>query len=169
VDFSQPFYLSGLGVAVRSSPPSAWRLIVQAAGSFGFAQAISALVGLAVGVGILVWLLERQRNEDFGGGVANGLGTSIWWSAETMTQASTGNLAPRTLPGRVLAVLWMAASVLALAIFTASVTSTPTTRKLQGLVTDVNDLPRVRVGTVEGAATTGFLDERRVRNRTGRA
>jgi ABC-type amino acid transport substrate-binding protein len=166
IDFSQPFYLSGLGVAVRSSPPSAWRLIVQTAGSFGFAQAISALVGLAVSVGILVWLLERRKNEDFGGGVAKGLGTSIWWSAETMTQASTGNLAPRTLPGRVLAVLWMAASVLALAIFTASVTSTLTTRKLRGLVAEVNDLSRVRVGAVAGAATTGFLDERRVRYRT---
>jgi polar amino acid transport system substrate-binding protein len=97
VDFSQPFYLSGLGVAVPSAPPSAWRLIAHTVGSFGFVQAILALVGLAAGVGILVWMFERRHNEDFGGGAVKGLGTSIWWSAETMTQASTGYLAPNDL------------------------------------------------------------------------
>ena len=166
VDFSQPFYLSGLGVAVPSAPPSAWRLIEQTVGSFGFAQAILALVGLAAGVGILVWMFERRHNEDFGGGAVKGLGTSIWWSAETMTQASTGYLAPRTLPGRMLAILWMAASVIAIAVFTASVTSTLTTHKLQGLVSGVNDLAAVRVGVVGGSATTAFLDERRIRYQT---
>jgi polar amino acid transport system substrate-binding protein len=166
VDFSQPFYLSGLGVAVPSAPPSAWRLIAHTVGSFGFVQAILALVGLAAGVGILVWMFERRHNEDFGGGAVKGLGTSIWWSAETTTQASTGYLAPRTLPGRMLAILWMAASVIAIAVFTASVTSTLTTHKLQGLVSGVNDLAAVRVGVVGGSATTAFLDERRIRYQT---
>jgi polar amino acid transport system substrate-binding protein len=163
VDFSQPFYLSGLGIAVPSAPPSAWTLIAHTVGSFGFVQAILALVGLAAGVGILVWLFERRHNEDFGGGPVKGLGTSIWWSAETMTQASTGYLAPRTLPGRMLAIVWMAASVIAIAVFTAAVTSTLTTRKLQGLVSGVNDLATVRVGVLGGSATTTFLDERRIR------
>ena len=62
-----------------------------------------------------------------------GLGTSIWWSAETMTQASMGFLAP-TLPGRMLAILWMAASVIAIAVFLASVTSTLTTRKIHWVI-----------------------------------
>ncbi|WP_262270412.1 transporter substrate-binding domain-containing protein [Microvirga yunnanensis] len=162
LDFSQPFYLSGLGIAVPSARPSAWQLIIDTVGSFGFVQAILALVGLAVGIGLLIWLFERRHNEDFGGGAVKGLGTSIWWSAETMTQASTGYLAPRTLPGRILAIVWMAASVVALAVFTASVTSTLTTRKLQGLVSGVNDLTAVRVGVVVGSATTAFLDERRI-------
>jgi polar amino acid transport system substrate-binding protein len=128
-------------------------------------QAILALVGLAAGAGILVWLFERRHNEDFGG-AAKGLGTSISWSAETMTQASTGYLAPRTLPGRMLAIVWMAASVIALAILTAGVTSTLTTRKLQGLVSGVNDLAATRVGVVGATATTEFLTERRIRYQT---
>jgi len=165
VDFSQPFYVSGLGIAVPSEPPSVWALITKTVGSFSFIQAILALVGLAAVVGLLVWLFERRRNEVFGGGV-KGLGASIWWSAETMTQASTGYVAPTTLPGRMLAIMWMAASVVAIAIFTASVTATLTTSNLHGIVTGVNDLARSRVGVVGSTATPAFLDARRIRYQT---
>jgi ABC-type amino acid transport substrate-binding protein len=146
LDFSQPFYLSGLGIAVPSASPTAWTLIVRTLTSVGFLQAILALIGLTLVVGLLIWFVERRHNEDFGGGAIKGLGTSIWWSAEAMTQASTGHLAPKTGIGRALAVLWMVASIVAIAVFTASVTSTLTAGKLQGLVTNVNDLASVRVG-----------------------
>ena len=80
-----------------------------------------------------------------------------------MTQASTGHLAPRTGIGRALAILWMIASIVAIAVFTASVTSTPDGGKLQGLVTTVSDLSGVRVGAVQGSATEDYLTTRRIR------
>ena len=79
-----------------------------------------------------------------------------------MTQASTGHLAPRTGIGRALAVLWMIASIVAIAVFTASVTSTLTAGKLQGLVTSASDLSSVRVGAVRGSATEEYLTSRRI-------
>ncbi|MBZ6079150.1 transporter substrate-binding domain-containing protein [Microvirga puerhi] len=162
LDFSQPFYLSGLGIAVPSASPTAWMLIVRTLTSVGFLQAILALIGLTLVVGLLIWFIERRHNEDFGGGVIKGLGTSIWWSAEAMTQASTGHLTPKTGLGRALAILWMVASIVAIAVFTASVTSTLTAGKLQGLVTTVNDLTSVRVGAVQGSATEQYLTARRI-------
>lgn len=162
LDFSQPFYLSGLGIAVPSASPTAWVLIVRTLTSMGFLQAILALIGLTLAVGLLIWFFERRHNEDFGGGAIKGLGTSIWWSAEAMTQASTGHLAPRTGIGRALAVLWMIASIVAIAVFTASVTSTLTAGKLQGLVTSASDLSSVRVGAVQGSATEEYLTGRRI-------
>ena len=165
MDFSHSFYVSGLGIAIPSAPPLVRTLILRTVASVGFLQAILALIGLSAVVGLLVWLFERRRNEVFGGGV-KGLGTSIWWSAETMTQASTGYVAPTTLPGRILAITWMAASVITIAIFTAAVTASLTTSKLHGIVTGVSDLAKSRVGVVGGTATTAFLDERRIRYRT---
>ena len=53
--------------------------------------------------------------------------------------------------------------VIAIAVFTASVTSTLTTRKIQGLVYGVSDLARARVGVVGTSATTSFLDKRLIR------
>lgn len=162
LDFSHPFYLSGLGIAVPSASPTAWTLIVRTLTSVGFVQAILALIGLTLAVGLLIWFIERRHNEDFGGGAIKGLSTSIWWSAEAMTQASTGHLAPRTGLGRTLAVFWMVASIVAIAVFTASVTSTLTAGKLQGLVTTVGDLASARVGAVQGSSTEEYLISRRI-------
>lgn len=163
LDFSQPFYVTGLGIAVPSTSPSFWTSIINTLASFGFLQAVGALLGLTLLVGVLIWLFERRHNEDFSGPAAKGIGTSIWWSTEAMTQASTGYIAPKTLPGRALAVLWMVVSIIALAVFTAGVTSALTTRQLQGLVNNASDLGKVRVGAVQGSATIDYLVGQRIR------
>lgn len=162
LDFSQPFYRTGLGIAVSLTGASRWMLIVNTMMSFGFLQAVGALIGLALLVGFLIWLFERRRNEHFSGG-ARGIGASIWWSAEAMTQASTGVRAPITLAGRTLAILWMAVSIIAIAVFTAGVTTALTTRALQGMVTNVNDLAAVRVGAVEDSSTVDYLNHQRIK------
>ena len=93
VDFSQPFYETGLGIAVSVNSVSVWREIIRTMISAGFLQAAGALIGISLLVGALVWLFERRHNDDFGGPAGRGLGASIWWSAEAMTQASTGHRA----------------------------------------------------------------------------
>lgn len=163
IDFSQPFYHTGLGIAVSLTGGARWMVILNTILSFGFLQAVGALVGLALLVGILIWLFERRRNEHFGG--ARGIGTSIWWSAEAMTQASTGVRAPITLAGRTLAILWMAVSIIAIAVFTAGVTSALTTRTLQGLVNNVGDLASVRVGAISDSSSVDYLTGQRIKFR----
>jgi ABC-type amino acid transport substrate-binding protein len=107
-------------------------------------------------------MFERRHNESFGGGVARGLGSSFWWSAIAMTQAGASQNAPRTLPGRALAIAWMIASVVTIAVFTAGITSTLTKRELQGAVHGVNDLRSVRVGAVAGTATVDYLEREKI-------
>jgi polar amino acid transport system substrate-binding protein len=101
VDFNTPFYVTGLGIAVPAGEDASWLPIVHTLTSFGFIQAIAVLIGLAVVVGLVVWFLERRYNKHFGGGVARGLGTGVWWSAMAMTQRHTGDIAPRTHAGRI--------------------------------------------------------------------
>ena len=98
VDFTQPFYATGLGIAVPVGGEANWLPILRTLTSFGFAQAIIALIGLALVVGLLVWFFERHHNEDFGGSLSKGLSSGVWWSTVAMTQRSTGNFGPRTLP-----------------------------------------------------------------------
>ncbi|MDP9810001.1 ABC-type amino acid transport substrate-binding protein [Rhizobium tibeticum] len=166
VDFSQPFYDTGLGIAVSVNSVSVWREIIRTMISAGFLQAAGALIGISLLVGALVWLFERRHNDDFGGPVGRGLGASIWWSAEAMTQASTGHRGPITIAGRALAIIWMVVSIITIAVFTASVTSALTTRQMRGLVNGVEDLPNVRVGTLANSATIGFLDGERIKHST---
>jgi ABC-type amino acid transport substrate-binding protein len=77
VDFTQPFYSTGLGIAVPTNE-SQWVAIVRALMSFGFFKAILALLGIALGVGLLIWLFERGRTHHFGRGM-KGLGAGLWW------------------------------------------------------------------------------------------
>ena len=162
LDFTQPFYTTGLGIAVSTREENRWLPIFRTFLSFGFLQAIVALVGIAMGVGILVWLCERRHNDNFGGGVAKGLGSSFWWSAIAMTQAGAAQNAPTTLAGRALAVGWMITSVVTIAVFTAGLTAALTKRELQGVVHGVNDLRSVRVGAVAGTATLDYLQRERI-------
>ncbi|MDW6025283.1 transporter substrate-binding domain-containing protein [Mesorhizobium sp. BAC0120] len=166
VDFSQPFYSAGLGIAVPVRRALLWPEISRTLTSSGFFQAAGVLIGLALFMGALIWLFEHRHNEDFGGGAAQGLGASIWWSAEAMTQASTGLRGPKTMAGRALAIIWMIGSIITIAVFTASVTSALTTREIRGLVNGLDDLPRVRVGAVGGTSSIGFLDAERIRYRS---
>jgi polar amino acid transport system substrate-binding protein len=162
VDFTEPFYATGLGIAVPIGGEASWLPVIRTMMSFGFAQAIAALVGLAIVVGLLVWLIERRHNEHFGGSVTKGLSTGVWWSTVAMTQRHTGDLGPRTLPGRAVAILWMVVSIIAIAIFTASITSVLTIKHLQGSVHEVADLSSVRVGAVAGTSTEDTLSRFRI-------
>jgi polar amino acid transport system substrate-binding protein len=162
VDFTEPFYVTGLGIAVPAGGEASWAPIIHTLTSFGFAQAIAALIGLALLFGLVLWLVERRHNEHFGGGVAKGLSTGVWWSTVAMTQRHTGDLGPSTLPGRIVAIVWMVASIIAIAIFTASITSVLTIKHLQGTVHEVGDLSAVRVGAVAGTSTEDALTQLKI-------
>lgn len=157
LDFTSSFFSTGLGIAVAAGGPPSWMPVINALTSFGFAQAVLALIGLALAVGLIVWFFERRHNEEFGGSLARGLSSSVWWTTVAMTQRGIGNFGPRTMPGRAIAMLWMVGSIIAIAVFTAGITSALTVRKLQGTVHGAADLSAVRVGSVAGTSGEATL------------
>jgi len=162
VDFTPSFYSTGFGIAVPAGGEASWRPVVRAITSFGFLQSIVVLIGLALLVGIVVWLIERRHNEEFGGGIARGLSSSVWWTTVAMTQRGIGHRGPRTMPGRAVAMFWMVGSIIATAIFTASITSVLTVKQLRGVVHDVGDLTQVRVGVVLNTSTEDVMAHMRL-------
>lgn len=162
MDFTAAFYATGLGIAVAAGSGVTWTPVVRALTSFGFLQAVLALIGLALMVGVLVWLFERRHNEEFGGGLKKGLSSSVWWTTVAMTQRGIGMAGPRTLPGRMIAMLWMVGSIIVIAVFTAGITAALTVRSLQGSVQGVTDLSKVKVGAIGGTSTEVALARMRV-------
>ena len=51
LDFTQPFYTTGLGIAVPAGGEPTWLPVIRTMKSFGFAQAILVLIGSALAVG----------------------------------------------------------------------------------------------------------------------
>jgi polar amino acid transport system substrate-binding protein len=166
VDFSVSYFHTGTGVAVETDHLANWTPVIRSIASFSFAQAAIALLGLAFLAGFLIWLFEHRANEGFGGGVAHGLSSGVLWSTHTMTQRVVGGAAPTTLPGRIVAIVWMIVSVIAIAVFTAGITSALTTKRLHGAVNSLGDLSNVRVGVIQGSATEDALSRMRTRYRT---
>jgi len=67
MDFSHPFYTSGLGIAVPHHAAGGWSML-RAVFSWKFVQALAALLLVLAAVGIAIWLLERRANPgQFGG------------------------------------------------------------------------------------------------------
>jgi ABC-type amino acid transport substrate-binding protein len=160
-DFTQPYYQSGLGVAVAGGVAN-WLPIVRTFLSIRFFGAILVLLVIALIVGMFIWLFERGQNNHFGGTPARGLTSGIWWSAVAMTQAGAAQGAPSSLPGRLLAVVWMIVSIITIAVFAGGITSAITTHQLQGLVRNLDDLRSLRVGVVNGTSSVDFLDQQRI-------
>ena len=163
VDFTQPFYSTGLGIAVPRDAGITWWPIVGNVFSLGFLRAVGVLFAVSLAVGVVLWLIERRHNEHFGTH-RRGLGSSIWWSAVAMTQGggSAGEKVPVTLVGRLIAILWMVASVIVIASFTAALTSQLALKQLRGTVHGETDLRYVRVAAIAGTETTEYLSHQQI-------
>ncbi len=164
VDFSTPYFYTGVGVAVPIDRVASWLPVFRSIMSVGFLQAVLALLGLALLMGVLIWTLERRANEGFGGTIAHGVGSGVWWSTAAMTQRVVAGAVPSTTAGRVVAVVWMIASIVAVAIFTAGLTSTLTTRRLHGVIASRGDLVSLRVGVVRGTSSVETIIRMRIRH-----
>jgi polar amino acid transport system substrate-binding protein len=165
VDFTQPYYSTGLGITVRRVSVFDWMSLVKGLFSLSLLEMLLLLVTAAILVGFIVWLIERRHTEHFSGGVKHGLGSSLMWSARTLTQAMPEK-GPTTLLGRIIAVTWLAVAVTSVAVFTAGLTTYFTTHQLEGYVRGVQDLYSVRVGVVIDTSAVDYLRAERIRFRT---
>jgi len=162
-DFSHPFYTSGLGIAVvpRQSG-GVWGFIVSLF-SFRFLSAIVALGFVLFLVGFLIWIFERKKNPDeFGGSVIKGLGAGFWWSSVTMTTVGYGDKSPKSVGGRIIAIVWMFGSIIVISGFIAGIASSLTLSQLESPVQGPSDLVKVRVGTVKASTSADYLRGERV-------
>ena len=163
VDFTHPFYVTGLGIAVPHRPAGSWGAI-SSMFSLDFLWVLFLLLGLLLFWGFLVWLFERHENRDeFGGSTAEGIGSGFWWAAVTMTTVGYGDKSPKTLGGRVIGFLWMFTAIIVISFFTASIASSLTVTQLDSRVNGPADLPNARVGILQQSATQSYLEAEGIR------
>lgn len=163
IDFSHPFYTTGLAIAARAEP-TGFLGSFKKLFSTDFLYAIAGLGGLLLFVGFLLWLAERKGNaEQFGGSTAEGVGAGFWWAAVTMTTVGYGDKAPTTFAGRVIGLIWMFAAILLISGFTAAIATSLTVNSLDSKVNGLDDLNSVKVVTVANSSSAEFLDEERIR------
>lgn len=163
LDFSHPYYITGLGIAIDYDKRSKLLDHIKSIFSIALLKIVFLLTFLLFCVGFVIWLLERKRNpEQFGGSKLNGIESGFWWSAVTMTTVGYGDKAPSTRGGRLVGIFWMFAGIIMISSFTAAITSELTVSQLETKIKGPDDLLNVRVGTVQGSTSESYLKSRQI-------
>jgi len=159
MDFSHPFFTTGLGIAINQKAGGSWSDVVSGIFSRGFIQILLSLSVLLLICGLLVWMFERRGNpEQFGGRPMKGIGSGFWWAAVTMTTVGYGDKAPKTLGGRLVGLVWMFAGIIVISSFTAAITSSLTLSTLGSIISGPKDLYNVKVATVSHSTSEQYLN-----------
>jgi polar amino acid transport system substrate-binding protein len=156
MQFTVPYYVTGLGIAVRETRGRA-HILLDNALSVTFLEILGSLLAVLLVVGAFFWMFERRTNPEFGGRHVHGLGSGLWLAVVTMTTVGYGDKSPRTFGGRLIAAVWMFVSLLLVATFTGTVASLLTADRLGPAVLKPEDLYRVQVATVAGTGSATLL------------
>jgi polar amino acid transport system substrate-binding protein len=158
IDFSFPYFDSGLRIAVRANHKAgigaAFRAIPWVTIGHLFAAAIVIIFLLTN----LLWLIERRRGGKSAKGYLSAVGDGLW---RTMLVISTLN-ADRDAPviKRLVTVLSWLFGVILIAELPATVTSTQTVARLESAIRGPDDLPGKTIASVPGTAAGDYLTER---------
>jgi len=160
IDFSHPYYRSGLAIAVSRERDSGILDVFRALTSGPFLATLGTLLALLFATGAVIWVVERRKNPaHFDTEPVSGIGQGFWWAAVTMTTVGYGDKVPITPLGRVIGVVWMFAALILTAVFTAQLASSFTVNRISGPVASVSDLERARVGVVGKSPSDDYLGQ----------
>lgn len=158
LDFSHPFFTTGLAIATAPSNDSPVWTALSAMFTWTWLAVALSVFAAIVAVGVLLWFVERKANADM-----DAPSEGFWSSLTMLLTASFTPPEPRTALGRTLAALWVVISLVTLTFFTGVVTSALTVQSLQGRVRGVEDLPNMRVGAIGGSTGAQWLANERIR------
>ena len=158
VRFLQQHHLTTLGLA-RPQKSRLWQ-IVKGVFNLQLLWIVLSLSALLAVIGTLIYFMERKENdEQFGGdrNLAEGIGSGFWWAGVTMTTIGYGDKAPRTLGGRIVAMLWMLIAMAVSASLTAAIVSAVNSKQSFDFP---DDLSGVKVGAPEASPAEAYLSDR---------
>jgi len=160
IDFSHPYYTAGLAIATKARDYRSWVGALRPFLSPAFLKTVAALALVLLTVGWLVWMFERKKNSaQFGGSPVQGIGSSFWWSAVTMTTVGYGDKAPVSLGGRIIAIIWMFTGIIIISSFTAAITTSLTVNRLEPKISGPQDLVHIQCGTLDGSTGQSHLEQ----------
>ena len=158
-DLLPAYYAAALGAA--SPPTSGLWATVKRLFSPTFLKIALALSILLLIVGLVAWAFERDQDDDEGFDEGpTGIWDGFWWAGVTMSTIGYGDLVPKSVGGRILALVWMVVSMGVTAALTAAVVSAlGVGQGSSGSLRVPDDLRGKRVGVVAGSSAEAVLRE----------
>jgi polar amino acid transport system substrate-binding protein len=125
MDYSFPLGSTRLAVATLPEKiQHPWWTAVKIFFSWSTFKILLWLCLVLIVLGTIFWLIERNSNPDhFGGDRIKGIGSGIYWVGSTLASGVCFGIALKSLPARILGLIWMLACAVALSALIASLTS----------------------------------------------
>jgi polar amino acid transport system substrate-binding protein len=158
VDFSQPFYESGLSILVNAQTQSSLALVAKSLFNADFVKLVGVVFAMLFVTAHLVWLFERKYNpEQFPAPYLRGVWESAWWAISTILSGGCDAKGPVVIGGRIVGAFWMLVCIVFITYFTASITTIMTVNQLSSDINGPSDLPGRPVATVKGTTAERYL------------
>jgi len=159
VDFSHPFFDSGLIVAVMETQDNrSLDFVVHILKVIGYSLLVF-FIGLTV-VAHMIWFLEKSDADprSFPTDYKKGIMDAYWWAVVTMTTVGYGDKCPKKVIGRIIASVWMIIGIIWFAAFTASLSSTLTLNRIDhGEIKGLSDLGSKSVSVIKGTTSENYM------------
>ena len=116
-----------------------------------------------VALGHIIWLAERNRNdEDFHPSYVRGVWDGLWWAAVTVTTVGYGDKAPRSVPGRAIALVAMLGSLIVVGALVSQITGILQEQQKASVVSTLDDVDGRPVGVVGGSSFAEYLEDQNI-------
>ncbi|XP_048336045.2 glutamate receptor 3.2 isoform X2 [Ziziphus jujuba] len=156
VDFTQPYIESGLVVVapVRKLSSSAWAFLRPFTPIMWAVTSSFFLI-----VGVVVWILEHRKNDEFRGPPKNQIITVLWFGFSTLFFAHRENTV--TTLGRIVVLIWLFVVLIISSSYTASLTSILTVEQLISPINGIDSLimNNEPIGYQVGSFAQNYLSE----------
>ncbi len=169
IDFTQPYFISHVGILTKEENPSLWSRIKPFFGVAALSSVVVLFFSLLI-VGNLIWLAERHRNtQQFPAQYLRGVSNGMWFALVTLTTVGYGDRAPVTPLGRWIAGVWMIVTLIAVSSITAGLASAFTISlariKAEGF-TDAADVRGASMAVVTGTTSVRLGDDYKARTKS---
>lgn len=151
VDFTHPYFHTGLGILVRTDRSFSLPRFLQTVLNKNKLNILLYFLGVIVVAGHLIWLAERRANSgkrSFNRNYLPGVFEGMYWSVVTASTVGYGDRVPTSWAGRILALCIIVTTLPLFAFFVAELSSNITLYELRSQIQSPRDLIERRVGVL---------------------
>ena len=158
LDFSLPFYQSGLDIAVRpeGGGVKVWEILTSR-------ELIGTFVWLTIFLVVcahVIWLTDGIKSDTFDDSWLAGIGQTLWWTIVTMTTVGYGDFVPRKPLGRLLSVLIILVGIMLFGMVVGTFSSAITLQKIASDIQGPDDLRGESVSVVRNTIAEQVMRRR---------
>lgn len=158
VNFTQPYYISSISVATNlDTSESAVSLFF----SVKFFKGLGIFLLFLFCCGFTFWLIERKQNKEIENGPW-GIFQGVYYMSIIATTIGFGEMVS-TKAGKIMSFIIMWVSLGVVGLIYGNITTALTVSELQKDITDIRELRKAKVGTINGTTSANFLKENDVK------